>query len=579
MKKEYKEKLQLAGKITIGFLIPAMLFYLMEFYEHNPFVEVRAEAQLFNVLIFELIGWGLFFVCKKAMISLRILIGFSMIFGLTNHYVMKFRSTPFVPWDIFSIKTASSVAGNYDFTPDRRMIIVSLIFIAIFVALQFFKFEIELKFYFRLIPFAASFLILFLFGKCLQDDSFQTRHYLYPFLFTPSYMTQVNGMTVTFVMNLEYVHVDKPSGYSASKAEEILESYEETSDTSASNDYPNIIVIMNEAFSDVGLLSDFTASEDYMPFVHSIMDGEVENTVSGYLNVSVCGGNTANTEFEFLTGNSMYFLPMGSIPYQQYVKEELPSLASCLSGLGYTTYGMHPYNASGWNRDTVYPLLGLENNLFLPQWSYRSYIRSYISDECDFEQIKKIYQEKDDNPLFIFNVTMQNHGSYTDAYDNFTPDVTVEGANSFALSQYLSLIKITDSEIQELVDYFASEDEKTVIVFFGDHQPNDATVRLVNQATESYIRYEVPYFIWANYDIEEETSADTSANYLAANMMETLGLPTSAYQNFLLELQKEYPIISAARLEESDDASEEMLKEYQMLQYYYLFDYQAEETP
>ena len=98
---------------------------------------------------------------------------------------------------------------------------------------------------------------------------------------------------------------------------------------------------MNEAFSDPSVLGDFTTNEDYMPFVHSLLDG-ADNTISGHLNVSVKGGNTANTEFEYLTGASMAFLPYGSIPYQQYVKKETPSMASYLSSLGYYTIAMHP---------------------------------------------------------------------------------------------------------------------------------------------------------------------------------------------------------------------------------------------
>lgn len=57
---------------------------------------------------------------------------------------------------------------------------------------------------------------------------------------------------------------------------------------------PNILVIMNEAFSDVGVLGELDVSEDYMPFVHSLQKGE-ENALTGTLHVSVKGGNTANT--------------------------------------------------------------------------------------------------------------------------------------------------------------------------------------------------------------------------------------------------------------------------------------------
>ena len=140
-------------------------------------------------------------------------------------------------------------------------------------------------------------------------------------------------------MELQYISVDKPSGYSAENAKKLLASYDtgsqEADGTPSDNaQKPNIIVIMNEAFSDPSVLGDFTTNEDYMPFVHSLLDG-ADNTISGHLNVSVKGGNTANTEFEYLTGASMAFLPYGSIPYQQYVKKETPSMASYLSSLGW----------------------------------------------------------------------------------------------------------------------------------------------------------------------------------------------------------------------------------------------------
>lgn len=564
---------------TINFVVPALLFYLMEFYEYNPFVEVRTEAAIFNVLILELLGWGLFFVCKNARISLTILSVITMLFGITNHYIMRFRSTPFVPWDLLSIKTAKSVANNYDFTPDNRMVVVTMIFLGGIIGLQFYRFKSQLKVYFRLGAAVVVFAMLCLFVGRLQDEQFQTKHHLYPFLFTPTYMTKVNGMVATFAMDLKYIAVEKPSGYSKKEAEETLSKYKETKGANAvidEADYPNIIVIMDEAFSDLSVLSKFTTNEDYLPFTRDVLAGNVENTVSGYLNVSVCGGNTANTEFEFLTGNTMAFLPMGSIPYQQYIKSERQSLASHLKGLGYETYGMHPYGASGWNRDKIYPLLGLDNNLFINDFPNRRYIRNYVSDKSDFEQIETIYENKGDKPLFIFNVTMQNHGSYSEKHDNFTPDVAVESVkSSFSLNQYLSLVKRTDEQIERLLEYFTNQDEKTVIVFFGDHQPNDYTVSPINRAEEEYKRYQVPYFIWANYDIEEKTKADTSANYLAANLLSLLNMPTNEYQNYLLELEKKFPIISTARQEWSADASKEQLKEYQRLQYYNLFDWEG----
>lgn len=557
-------------------VIPIIAFYLMESYEHNPFVEVRSKAQFFNVILFELLAWIMYLILGNAKWALRIVLAVSMIFGLVNHYVMLFRTTPFVPWDIFSINTAASVASNYDFTPSTRVVVVSILFVVLIVLVHFINHKMKMSFYLRMIPFAVVTICLCVFVNMLQDDDFQTEYYLYPFLFTPGYMTQVNGMAVTFAMDLEYLAIDKPSGYNADEAKEELAEYADA-ETETNQKLPNIIVIMDEAFADLKVLDEFYTNVDYMPFVHSMQNGK-ENTVSGYLNVSVCGGNTANTEFEFLTGNTMAFLPTGSIPYQQYIKQDIPSLASYLSGLGYQTYAQHPYLASGWNRDKVYEWMGFDNMTFIDGYSSRKLIRNYISDESSFEQIKRTFEEKEDGkPAFIFNVTMQNHGGYSDTYSDFVNSVRTIDHKSNDLDQYLTLLSISDSEVEKLIAYFSNVDEDTVVVFFGDHQPNDFVTSPIAKTTENdYNRYQVPYFIWANYDIDEAVNVNTSANYLAANVLKVAGVPTDEYQNFLLQLETEFPIVSAVRTESTEDADEELLEKYKKLQYYMLFDWEED---
>ena len=557
-------------------VIPMIAFYLMESYEHNPFEEVRSKAQCFNVILFEFIAWIMYLILGNAKWALRIVLAVSMIFGLVNHYVMLFRTTPFVPWDIFSINTAASVVSNYDFTPSTRVVVVSILFVVLIVLMHFINHKMKMGFYLRMIPFAVVTICLCVFVNMLQDDDFQTENYLYPFLFTPGYMTQVNGMAVTFAMDLEYLAIDKPSGYNADEAKEELAEYADA-ETVTSQKLPNIIVIMDEAFADLKVLDEFYTNVDYMPFVHSMQNGK-ENTVSGYLNVSVCGGNTANTEFEFLTGNTMAFLPTGSIPYQQYIKQDIPSLASYLSGLGYQTYAQHPYLASGWNRDKVYEWMGFDNMTFIDGYSSRKLIRNYINDESSFEQIKRTFEEKEDGkPAFIFNVTMQNHGGYSDTYSDFVNSVRTIDHKSNDLDQYLTLLSISDSEVEKLIAYFSGVDEDTVVVFFGDHQPNDFVTSPIARTTENdYNRYQVPYFIWANYDIDEAVNVNTSANYLAANVLKAAGVPTDEYQNFLLQLEKEFPIISAVRTKSTEDADEQLLEKYKKLQYYMLFDWEED---
>lgn len=587
-------------RYLIGFaIVPIISFYLMEAFEHNALAEVRQEAQWFNILIFELIAWTLYLLIGRMTTALRIELALALAFGLTNHYVMAFRSTPFVPWDLLSVRTAASVAQNYDFTPTPRMIVVTVLFVLLMVAVCVLRKVPRIKLPIRLGSAVLCGLALCLFVNTLQQETFQNKHYLYPFLFTPAYMTKVNGMAVTFAMDLAYVAVDKPEGYSAEEAQKTLEQYgntdnvfaddeENTNDSKnrgedANNkDLPNIIVIMDEAFSDLSVVGDLETNEDYMPFMHKMQQG-ADHTITGYAQVSVCGGNTANSEFEFLTGNTMSFLPSGSIPYQQYITKDTPSLASYLASLGYETYAQHPYYASGWNREKVYPLLGFEHLNFIDDYANKTYVRKYVSDDADMQHIIDTYENKEDGkPAFIFNVTMQNHGGYTDAFSDLSEDVHATNYNSEVLDRYLSLIRLTDQSLEKLVDYFSNVDEKTVIVFFGDHQPSDTVAAQVQDSMllpgESVLdeqlrkRYQVPYLVWANYDIDGATQQNTSLNYLSAEVLKAAGVPTDAYQNFLLDLQKSYPVMSAAGRTDASDADENMLSTYKKLQYYNLFE-------
>ena len=204
----------------------------------------------------------------------------------------------------------------------------------------------------RLAGVLASLLLLTGFSALLHQERVITGLGLYDKMFTPDVVQKRNGGAVAFLMELKYLRAQKPAGYDREACRSLLASYDDSAAVSAEaaqKPYPNIIVIMDEAFADMAYIGPFTPQQDYMPFFHSLQGAE--NTITGRLHVSVLGGNTANTEFEFLTGNTMAFLPQGSIPYQQYIRGSLPTLASYLREAGYQTVAMHPYYAKGWSRN------------------------------------------------------------------------------------------------------------------------------------------------------------------------------------------------------------------------------------
>ena len=147
---------------------------------------------------------------------------------------------------------------------------------------------------------------------------------------------------------------------------------------------PNVIAVMNESFSDLSVLGDFKTNQDYMPFYHSLK----KNTIKGNMYMSSFGGQTANSEFEFLTGSSMAFLPGGSVAYQYQVKDELGSLTTTLKEQGYQGMkALHPYLASGYNREVVYPLLGFSDFLSDVDFKEPEMLRRFISDKENYKKV------------------------------------------------------------------------------------------------------------------------------------------------------------------------------------------------
>ena len=78
---------------------------------------------------------------------------------------------------------------------------------------------------------------------------------------------------------------------------------------------------------------------------------------------------------------------------------------------------MHPFYDYCWSRDKVYPLLGFEHFYDLSDFPGARMIGSYagncVSDESDFAKLIELFEAKaPGQPMFLFNVTMQNHGGY-----------------------------------------------------------------------------------------------------------------------------------------------------------------------
>lgn len=531
-----------------------------------------------NVLIIFVLIMMLYCITNKIKVSVLAGTSIFMFLSTVNVYIYNFRGRLFEPVDIFSVGTAMNVADNYNLWPIPVTIISGW---AIWAGVMIFilalcskgKSKISAKLRIKLSLCCVGALVAI---GCYSYN-LKTYHWHHD-------GALFNGYVLDFVSKIKEVRVSEPKGYSEKRVDEIAEKYTEKLEA---GDNPHIIVIMDEAFSDLSVLGDIKLDKEVMPFISSMK----ENVISGYALASVYGGNTANSEYEFLTGNTMAWLSPNVVPYQQYIRSEAYSLVSYLkANYDYNCIAMHPYLSDGWNRPITYQNFGFEESLFLEDFPQKNIIRNYVSDQEMFEKIVEIYENEKDEPLFLFGVSMQNHGGYNYVGENFEQSVSLSGyENEYpTVNQYLSLIHETDKAVEYLISYFSKVDEEVVIVFFGDHQPRleEGFYNEIGATDETLDaqqnKFKVPFFIWTNYDSEEKQIDCTSLNYLTSYVYESANIELPPYNQFLSDMENVIPAINAngfyslesKRFLPMDEASEkekEWLQMYEILQYNNLF--------
>lgn len=575
-------------RILFALVIPLGCFYTFETLTHQMSTMIELAKRL-NIAFYYWLFLFVFFIAGRTSISMAICVAAIAIIGVGNYFVVMFRSNPIVPWDIYSFETAMSVADNYVFSVDWALAEHIAMFILMLIVGVRTNIRLNKKIL-RPILTVAMCIPAYFYISYLWQDNLERNTGLNDTLFNAKYMHSKDGFFVSFILDIHFLQIEEPKNYSDEYALSLLNE-QEVEKVETPEELPDIIAIMDETFSDPAVLGEFETNKDYMPFVHSILRGEVANTISGYAYVSVLGGNTANSEFEFLTGNSMAFFPNGSVPYLQYIRDGISTIVPQLEEYGYTTYGTHPYRAKGWNREFIYDLMGFDYRYFQGSFPFEDKLRNYVSDEADFKSILE-WRNNTEGPFFMFNVTMQNHSNYGGDFDNFDPQIVAKFKNTYSnkyLNKYLSLMYETDQDVASLLSELSQSDRKTIVVFWGDHQPNDYVVRPIykeygldfdNQTYEQQQqRQKTPFFIWANYDIQEQTNVEISLNYLNILLFETAGLQLDEYQTFRKNLwQGQIPMMNAVGyrnddgdLVEYDDAPEEiqnLLNEYQNIQYY-----------
>ena len=362
-----------------------------------------------------------------------------------------------------------------------------------------------------------------------------------------------NGFTAAFILNLPMATVAAPSGYSSAKINTIGSEPAATLPA----EKPDIIIVMNESFWDPTRLPDTTITPDPIP--------TIRKNQSGYVFSPEFGGTTANVEFEALTGFSNAFLPYGSIPYQQYIRRQTPSLASFFNSEGYVTRAFHPYAAWFWNRGNVYKDFGFQKFMSeetLPPIQKRGPL---ASDAAFFDEIMHEADEEQ-KPFFFFAVTLQNHGPY-EPFRYVDPTHTVEtkasASSRESILTYAEGASDGDKAFARLKEWASKRSRPTVIAMFGDHLPplgpayvetgfmKDQVAPRRAPIGEMRKDHETPLVIWSNRAGIHKTGT-ISPSLLPLNVLEAAGITHPYYTGFLGKVSGEYHVIDRYMLMKPD---------------------------
>jgi phosphoglycerol transferase MdoB-like AlkP superfamily enzyme len=370
---------------------------------------------------------------------------------------------------------------------------------------------------------------------------------VFPIMWDQAENYRHNGFVMAFAINLPMANVQAPAGYMTEAIDKIPSKPLPAGTTHRSK--PDVIVVMSESLWDPARIESVKLSADPMPVIRESQGGNVFSPEFG--------GLTANVEFEALTGFSNAFLPTGSIPYQQYVRKPIPSLATFFRAEGYTARAIHPFSGWFWNRNSVYKAFGFETFKDVDKMPPLAKRGNFTSDEA---LTKEIIRQADlqEDPFFFFTVTLQGHGPYDDgryAKTDIKVDGKLDARDNRMLASYAQGVKEADNSLKMLMDWAKDRDRETIIVVFGDHLPplntvyqNSGYMKGITASRKGSPEvmkkeHETPLVIWSNKTGAEKEIGTISPAFLSYYILKEAGFEHPYYTGFLGAVHEKLRVI------------------------------------
>jgi phosphoglycerol transferase MdoB-like AlkP superfamily enzyme len=588
--------LRTAGSVLVTVVLASALVFLVELIVRGSFAET---VQFFSTV--EMPGWSTILLFALFLIALDAILGRAhqaviivgpivLALAFISHEKARYLGDPLYPADILYARQILDLLPLL--ARERPWTMVAVVAGAVggvallIAALMLWRRKAPIALRGRILRLAVALPVLASFASVMDYSTFswvRDRLSISPIMWDQKENYSHNGFAAAFILNVPMADVAKPKGYS----KKAIESLAAGPAISVPSDAPDIIIVMNESFWDATRLPNTKITPDPIPTVRANLSGEMFSPEFG--------GTTANIEFEALTGFSNAFLPYGSIPYQQYMRRPMPSLASFLGSQGYVTRALHPFAKWFWNRGTTYKDFGFDSFMSEENLPPLDTHGPLVSDKALFNEIiREADQQK--RPFFFFAVTLQNHGPYEPfRYTDPTIDVetTADDASKQSILSYAQGTADGDKALASLMDWAKHRKRHTILVMFGDHLPplgpayvatgflKDNVAPRSGPVDKMKMDHETPLVIWSNRSGSVRDVGTISPSLIPLYVLKLAGIEHPYYTGFLSQVRDRYPVVYRQMLIGADgnavdnwqkkEPADPVLRDFRLIQYDQMF--------
>ncbi|WP_235937026.1 LTA synthase family protein [Vreelandella azerica] len=265
----------------------------------------------------------------------------------------------------------------------------------------------------------------------------------------------------------------------------------------ADSQLPNVVMVQSESFMDPRAWC-----AEINPQLLPHFDATCQQAVQrGQLKVPAWGANTVRTEAAVLTGIAPEAWGACQFnPYRRLARQSVANLVQIFQQAGYRCICVHPYPASFYLRDQVMPKMGFDQFLDIDAFEGADKAGQYIGDAAVARKVGRLLKDDDNRPLFIFTITMENHGPlHLESPSRSTLGETLPAApwplsgHQRDLAVYLNHLRQADDMLGSVKRHLQSSTRSGVLCWYGDHVPILPDAYRVYGAPDGT----TPYVIWS----------------------------------------------------------------------------------